>query len=232
LDVLFVNGVDIKNFASSVVSLTTKEITRNPETKSTTCRVILYDNTYKAAFFDMSDATGEFVNDSKAEEDLLNEKTVETPPQGEGDPNGDAPNGDASNGDAPNRDAPNGDVPNGDVPNGDAPNGDNMQKNGGDSGFGILKTKSVVEDIFVNRSSFDKLIENAVNIEISPLPMYGTIQNTFKEEKQNPSPKLCCVGLKQKGGNKSKFKTKKNKSKFNSKKNKTKKNKSKKNKSY
>jgi hypothetical protein len=250
LDVLFVNAVDIKNFASTVVSFTTKEITRNPKTKSTTCRVILYDDTYKAAFFDMTDATGEFVDDLKAEEALLNEKSAEIPPEGEGDPNGDSKNennpsnGDNSpNGDSKNENNPsNGDPRDGNVtnvniklngnnsPNEDTTNvniklnGNNVEKKGGDSGYGILKTKSVVEDIFVNRTSFNKLIENAVNIEVSPLPMYGTIQNTFKEEKQNPSPKLCCVGLKQKGGNKSKLNSKKNKTKKN-KTNKTKKNK-------
>ena len=207
LDILFVNAVDIKNFTSSVVSFTTKEITRNPKTKSTTCRVILYDDEYKAAFFDMTDATGEFVDDLKAEEELLKEKSAEAPPEGQ-DPNGD----DATNVESTDEDT---------------------TRKGGNSGYGVLKTKSVVEDIFVNQGSFNKLIENAVTIEVSPLPMYGTIQNTFKEEKQNPSPKLCCVGLKQKGGNKRNVKTKKNKTKKNkTKKNKTKtkKNKTKKNK--
>jgi hypothetical protein len=149
-----------------------------------------------------SDATGEFVDDLKAEEELLKEKSAEAPPEGQ-DPNGD----DATNVESTDEDT---------------------TRKGGNSGYGVLKTKSVVEDIFVNQGSFNKLIENAVTIEVSPLPMYGTIQNTFKEEKQTPSPKLCCVGLKQKGGNKRNVKTKKNKTKKN--KTKTKKNKTKKNK--
>jgi hypothetical protein len=129
LDILYINAVDIKNFASSAVSFTTKEITRNPKTKSTICRIILYDDEYKASFFDMTDATGEFVDDLKSEKDLLNEKSMETPPQGENKED------------------------NAVIPSENNVGGDN-------SGFGVLKSKTVVEDINVNKDSFDNLIKN------------------------------------------------------------------------
>jgi len=194
LNILYINAVDIKNFASSAVSFTTKEITRNPKTKSTICRIILYDDEYKASFFDMTDATGEFVDDLKSEKDLLNEKSMETPPQGENKED------------------------NAVIPSENNVGGDN-------SGFGVLKSKTVVEDINVNKDSFDNLIKNAIEIEVSPLPMYGEIQNPFTKEKETQSPKLCCIGLKQKGGKPNKWqKTRKNKFKLKSK---TRKNKSK-----
>jgi len=199
LDILFVNAVDIKNFASSAVSFTTKEITRNPDTKSTTCRVILYDDEYKAAFFDMTDATGEFVDDFKTETALLNEKSVEAPEQSTQEQNYENPSQELDNNNTTKL--------------------YNKQLGGGDSGYGVLKSKTVVEDINVNVNSFNKLIENAFEIEVSPLPMYGELQNPFKDIKENQSPKLCCIGLKQKGGKtrrnryKNKPKTRKNKPK-------------------
>jgi len=188
LDILFVNAVDIKNFASSAVSFTTKEITRNPKTKSTTCRVILYDDEYKAAFFDMTDATGEFVDDLKAENALLNEKSAEAPPQSTEEQDNEKSE---QNSDPPKE------VDNNDT----TTKPDKNQLGGGDSGYGVLKSKTVVEDINVNKISFNNLIENAVKIEVSPLPMYGELQNPFKDViKEQQSPKLCCIGLKQKGG--------------------------------
>lgn len=170
LDILYLNAVDIKNFGKSIISIITKEIVRGPQ-KSTKCRIILYDNEYRAVFFDMNNARGENVNDYENEKALMNEPS-QSPPQ----------NGELSQ-----------------IPLQNAGFGlhsfkSNSQSN---SGFGIGKSKSVVEDINVNMESFDNLIKNAKPIVVSPLPMDGETYNPFNS--RNPSPKLCCIGIKQKG---------------------------------